>query len=348
MLKRVPGLTLIIDVSNILFRVAVVQKMKNPYAAGATPEDLVGLCMHISLLSIAKWHEKFKPDFVIFAFEGGNNWRKAYTKKNELSVRRQYKGNRVIDPAMAHFYELLTSFQETMSKHTSVSCLSVPETEADDVIGAYCQLTEGTGEKVIILSGDRDFTQLLKMEHVSLVEPDKGTFRNTPKDKEYQPDIDYWLFLKCIRGDTGDNVASSYPNVRETKLKAAFVDPFKRVNLMNETWKDENGTVHRVGDLFEHNRVLMDLTAQPDDIRCTLLEGVASQVGEIGQYSHFHFLRFLGKYKLEEVAKSIGRFIDMLSNNQRFLNGSKQRATDFAKAAPPVEAVGSQTTGLLF
>lgn len=345
MLPRTPGLTLIIDVSNILFRVAAVQKNK-PFSQGATPEDLVGLCMHISLLSIAKWYEKFKPDFVIFAFEGGNNWRKEYTKQHSM-IRRQYKGNRVIDPAMAHFYELMDSFKETMSQHTSVSCISVPGTEADDVIGAYCQLTEGTGETVLVLSGDRDFVQLLKMSHVRLVEPDRGTFRNQPSDKEYQADLDYWLFLKCVRGDGGDNVPSSYPNVRETKVKEAYADPYKRLNFMNERWKDEHGTEHRVGDLFEHNRVLMDLTAQPDDLRCNLLEEVVKQVPPAGQYSHFHFLRFLGKYQLHEVAKGVNRFIDMLSNNQRFLNGSKIRATDFAKSTPPVEAASS-TKGLVF
>lgn len=289
------------------------------------PEDLVGLCMHISLQSIAKWYNKFKPDFIIFAFEGGDNWRKEYTKQH--NHRRQYKANRVYDPEMAHFYELLGAFKEVMSSHTSACCLCVPTTEADDVISAYCQLTEGTGENVIILSGDRDFTQLLKMSHVKLVEPDKGTLRNTPADKYYQEDLDYWLFLKCIRGDSGDNVPSAFPKVRETKIKEAYSDPFKRVNFMNERWIDENKVEHRVGDLFEHNRVLMDLLAQPDDIRVKVLEGVAEQVTKLGTYSHFHFLRFLGKYKLEEVAKSSARFVEMLSNNQRFLNGSKAKSS---------------------
>lgn len=343
--KRKPDTTLLVDVSNLLFRVAAVQKVSNPFARDAAPEDLVGLCMHISLLSIAKWYNKFRPDFVIFAFEGGDNWRKEYTK--EHNIRRQYKANRVVDPEMAHFYELMASFKETMTKHTSICCLSVPKMEADDAIAAYCQITEGTGENVVIISGDRDFVQLLKMPHVKLVEPDKGKLRNTVDDKEYQADLDYWLFLKCVRGDSGDNVPSAFPKVWETKIKEAYADPFKRVNFMNTRWVDENKTDNRVGDLFEHNRVLMDLTAQPDALRVELLEAVVEQVGALGTYSHFHFMRFLGKYKLEEVAKGMNKFIDLLANNQRFHNGSKARSAEVA-VDKPASVEAKPIAGLVF
>lgn len=348
MLPRRPDVTLVIDVANILFRVASVQtsgyQKSQGNLADLDPEDLVGLCMHISLQSIAKWYKLYKPDFVVFAFEGGDNWRKSYTKEHNLI--RQYKGNRVVDPAMAHYYELIASFKETMSNHTSICCLAIPGMEADDAIAAYSQLTEGTGEEVVIISGDRDFTQLLKMGHVKLVEPDRGKLRNTPDDKEYQPDIDYWLFLKCIRGDSGDNVPSAYPRVRETRIKEAYADPYARVNFMNESWVDEHKVTRRVGDLFEHNQVLMDLAKQPLPLREHLLLTTAQQVADIKHYSHFHFLRFLGKFKLTRVAEEANRFVDLFSNNQRFLNGSKERKE------PPAQAFNSapakQPEGLIF
>lgn len=349
MLPRKPDLTLIIDVSSILFKIAAVQttgyqaSKSSQYAGELDPQDLVGLCMHISLQSIHKWFRLYKPDFVIFAFEGGSNWRKQYTKEHNLN--RQYKGNRVVDPAMAHYYELIDSFKETMSQHTSVCCLSVPDMEADDAIAAYCQLTDQTGEQVVIISSDRDFVQLMKMPHVKLIEPEKGKLRNTIDDKEHQADLDYWLFLKCIRGDAGDNVASAFPRVRETKIKEAYADPYKRVNFMNEKWVDEHNVEHRVGDLFEHNRVLVDLACQPEKLRESLLLQTKAQVGTIKNYSHFHFLRFLGKYKLTKVAEEANRFVDLFSNNQLFLNGSKLRTE--ASIVKNTETP-TQLTGLLF
>lgn len=318
-------LTLVYDVSSILFRVAVMQK-QNPYAKTADGDDIVSLCMHISLISMLKWHNKFKPDFVVFAFEGGNNWRKKYTAAPENIVRQGYKANREYDPNMAHLYELLDSFKVAMKGHTSICCLDVESTEADDSIAVYVQQNAKEGEEIFIISGDKDFIQLLKEPGVKLIDPDTGKARNQPGDKDYQEDLDYWLFLKCIRGDSGDHVPSAFPRVRETKVKQAYHNEYERINFMNTTWdfKDEKDVEHRyrVGDLFEQNKILMSLYDQPQEIRTLLEETVKAQTAEIGNYSHFHFLRFLEEHKLNKIRQTSTQFADFLSTNQRFLKGT--------------------------
>jgi 5'-3' exonuclease len=338
-MKRTPGKkrSLVVDISNILFRVASVQK-QSPFGAGdVDPQDLVGLCMHIALQSIYKYYEKFRPDIVVFAFEGGSNWRKEYTA--EARSRLAYKGNRAYDPAMEHFYKLMESFKETMSAHTSIICLSVPGMEADDSIAAYTQLNASEEHEVVIISGDRDFTQLTRDKNVHLINPDNGKPRNQPGDKAYEPDIEYWLFLKCVRGDMGDYVPSAFPRVRETKIKAAYLNEYDRINFMNSLWseqtRDENGrpefhddgsakmTQYRVGDLYEENKILVDLRAQPEPLRTYLLDEVTAQTEKVGNYSHFHFLRFLNEFRLSNVAQNATKFADMFSHNQRFRKGEK-------------------------
>ena len=143
-------LTTIFDISSILYRVAAVQKAKN--FDNLPAEDLVGLCMHISLQSIKKWYDKYQPDKVVFAFEGGSNWRKTYTAEKTGEVRLQYKANRVMDPAMAHLYKLIDSFYDTIKAHTSILCLKVPTLEADDVIAGYCQKYASQDNQVFIIS----------------------------------------------------------------------------------------------------------------------------------------------------------------------------------------------------
>lgn len=332
-MKKIPKSTLIFDISNILFRVSAVQKI-SPHARDASPEDLVGLCMHISLMSIIKWYNKFKPEFVVFAFEGGNNWRKEYTKKH--SSRLQYKGNRVVDPEMAHFYELINAFKTTIKENTSICCLSIDTMEADDAIAGYCQLYAGDDHEIMIVSGDKDFIQLLKLPNVYLVNPDNGKLRNQVGDKDYQEDIDYWLFLKCIRGDGGDNVPSAYPRVRETKIKKAYENDYDRANFLNETWvkKDPilqpdgsfliNEETFKVGDLYKENVVLLDLYSQPPEQRKLLEEGIKQQVNDLGTYSHFKFLKFLHKFDLQRIADDSKRFIDMFVNNQNFMNAKNE------------------------
>jgi hypothetical protein len=216
--------------------------------------------------------------------------------------------------------------------------------EADDAIAAYCQLYARHDHDIYIISGDRDFTQLLSLPGVKLVNPDNGKLRNQPGDKDYEPDLDYWIFKKCIRGDGGDNVPSAYPKVRETRIRKAYENQYERVNFMNEVWVekkpllDDQGNQlfdaegkplaveikHRVGDLYEHNIVLMDLYKQPADQRMILEEGVKMQVENINNYSHFHFLRFLGEFRLQKVSEEAIRFVDMLANNQRFLKDEKK------------------------
>lgn len=337
--------TLIIDVSNILFRVSAMQKA-GPYGKEASVEDLVGMSFHVSLQSIFKYYNKYNPDFLVFAFDGDRNWRKDYTAK--MKSRLPYKGNRVRDPEMEHYYRLLKEFRTTISLYTSICCISVDTLEADDVIAGFCQLFASPQHEVVIVSGDKDFTQLLKIPGVTLINPDDGKPRNQPTSKEYEPDIDYWIFKKCIRGDGGDNVPSAWPRVRETKIKKAYMSDYDRANFMNERWSqpqfevhpqtglptpvmeaDESGNlvqkvnVYRVGDLFEENVVLMDLSKQPPEQRSLIEESVKEQVEKTSTYSHFQFLRFLSNNDLRRVQEDAMKFIDMFTNNQRFLKGEK-------------------------
>lgn len=357
-MQKMPSKTLIFDVSNILFRVASVQKYSNPFARDVSPEDLVGLCMHISIQSIYRWYSKYRPDFVVFAFEGGSNWRKTYTA--EVKARKAYKGNRVADPEMAHYYELINSFREVMQAHTSICCLKIDHMEADDSIAGFCQLYARDDHEIFIVSGDRDFTQLLKLPGVRLVDPATGKLRNQPKDKDYAEDIDYWLFTKCVRGDMGDYVPSAFPKVRETRIRKAYESQYERANFMNEKWVEkvvemqQDGTIlssevtHRVGDLFNQNVLLLDLYQQPEPHRTELLEGVKAQVAELGHYSHFHFLRFLEAYKLNKLRDEAMKYVELFANNQRFLKGEKapQKTLNKQERAEVDENVGAEVINL--
>jgi hypothetical protein len=342
-------ISMVFDISSILYRVAAVQKAKNYDNLPA--EDLVGLCMHVSLQSIKRWYEKYHPDKVIFAFDSANNWRKKYTAARSVTIPKQYKENRVVDPTMAHLYKLLGEFYETMKAHTSISCIKVETLEADDIIAGYAQKFASPDHTVLILSSDKDFIQLLKNPNVKLINPEDGKLRNQPGDKHYEENLDYWLFVKCVRGDAGDNVHSAFPKVRETKIKAAFDDEFARTNFMNEQWGDyseeeakilvENklfNTVdevlalkkYRVGDLFEQNKTLMSLFDQPAEIRSLLFSEIEKQLSTTSTYNHFHFLTFCGKYKLEKVADDAAKFLSLFSCNQTTLAaGPKQRPADF-------------------
>jgi hypothetical protein len=144
------------------------------------------------------------------------------------------------------------------------------------------------------------------------------------------------LFLKCIRGDTGDNVFSAYPGapIKGSKnrvgLTEAFEDRDKRGfnwnNLMLQRWTDHNEQEHKVLDDYERNRTLIDLTCQPDDIKATVDAAIREQVShrDVGQVG-MHFLKFCGKYelvKLSEFAEPISRWMN--ETYKGVLNDSSQ------------------------
>lgn len=298
---------MIIDTANILFRVHAAKS----YNKGPADADAAGLAMHISLNTIKSFYKKHQPDQLAVVFEGGKNWRKTYTASDECISKRGYKANRVKDASMVPFFELIKGFEELAREHTSLVCLSNPILEGDDLIGGYARRFAEAGDEVIILSGDKDFVQLLKYPNITLINPDNG------KPREIE-DPDFFMFEKCFRGDKGDNVMSAYPRVRVDRLKRAYNDDYELTKIMNETWsftdpETQVETVFTVQDLFIENNLLMNLEAQPDFVQAAINETLDHELVHHGKFSHFHFMKFCGKYELNSIAEQAASFAEMFS-----------------------------------
>jgi hypothetical protein len=128
-----------------------------------------------------------------------------------------------------------------------------------------------------------------------------------------------------MRGDSTDNVFSAYPGVRtkgsknKVGLIEAYADREKQGyqwnNLMLQRWSDHNEVEHRVREDYERNRILIDLTAQPQEIKdkvdASIREGVrtttTSQVG-------IHFMRFCGKYDLTKISEQAETYAKWLNS----------------------------------
>jgi hypothetical protein len=76
---------------------------------------------------------------------------------------------------------------------------------------------------------------------------------------------------------------------------------------------DQNEREMNVGKLFAENKLLMDLTAQPDYIQELIDVTVDMAVEDPGKYSHFHFLRFCKKFELGQISQNLERYMPMLS-----------------------------------
>jgi hypothetical protein len=83
---------------------------------------------------------------------------------------------------------------------------------------------------------------------------------------------------------------------------------------MLQKFVDHEGLEHRVREDFQRNRALIDLTAQPEDMKQKFDQRIRESVRvtttpQVG----VHFLRFCGKYKLEKLSQNAETFSKWLN-----------------------------------
>jgi len=85
---------------------------------------------------------------------------------------------------------------------------------------------------------------------------------------------------------------------------------------MLQRWVDHNGEEHRVLDDYSRNVALIDLSAQPSDVKANvdaaILESVNTEVpSQIGT----HFLKFCGKYDLVRISEQSQSIVSWLKKS---------------------------------
>jgi len=310
---------LLIDTANTFFRAR-----HSAYRAADT-EEKVAFAIHVTLGSINKAWRDQEANHVIFCLEG-RSWRKDYYepyKKNRSVARSALtESEQKEDEAFWSAFDDLHGF---LKDKTNCTVLQHPELEADDLIAGWIQ--SHPDDEHVIVSSDTDFYQLLaenvkqyngisdELHTLDGIFDKKGERVIDKKTKEPKqiPDPEYILFKKCMRGDPTDNIFSAFPGVREkgsknkVGLQEAFEDKKRKGynwnNLMLQRWVDHNEVEHRVLDDYERNRVLVDLTAQPDEIKAKIAETIAGGMTvKQQQMIGAQFLKFCGKYNLVKLS----------------------------------------------
>jgi 5'-3' exonuclease len=320
---------LIVDTANTFFRARHgAHRLSDTW-------DKLGFAMHITLASVNKCWREQKAEHVIFCLEG-RSWRKDFYKpyKNNRSVARAAK-TEAEQEEDALFWESFDNLTKFLAEKTNCTVLQHPELEADDLIAGWIQ--SHPEDHHTIISSDSDYYQLLnynvnqfngiteELHTIDGIFDKKGKVVLDSKTKEPKkiPDPQWILFEKCIRGDKSDNVFSAYPGVRVkgTKNKVGLLEAFEDKekqgfawnNLMLQRWIDPNDVEHKVKDDYERNRTLIDLTAQPEDIRTKITETITS--GAVQKSSPMigaQFLKFCGKYDLIKLSDNASNIAEWL------------------------------------
>ena len=97
-------------------------------------------------------------------------------------------------------------------------------------------------------------------------------------------------------------------------------------NLMLQRWTDHDGQEHRVLDDYTRNKQLIDLTAQPDEVKHKVDSAIREQVShkDIGQVG-VRFMKFCGKFDLQKISEQAEQYAQWLNTiYQGVLNDNSQ------------------------
>lgn len=317
-------------------------------------DSMIGMSMHMILNSMKKEFTNFKASHAVF-FTEGRSWRKdVYPgyKANRTLMHAQKTQQEQEDSAMLiEAFSDLTAYIDTK---TNISMIQHPQAEADDMIHVWIEMHPN--DEHILISTDSDFIQLLRFPNVTIYDPVRdilirrdGVFSDNGKeerlaftitsdakikvgkpDPNFVPEPDWYefaLFLKCIRGDKGDNIFTAYPKVRvngtrnTVGIREAYLDRetqgYAWTNFMQQRWVDHESVEHVVKDKYQFNRKLIDLTQIPDELRTKFVARINETTGrknvpapEIGM----GFMKFCKTWDLQKIGAFPEQFMPMMKS----------------------------------
>jgi 5'-3' exonuclease len=306
-----------------------------------------GMGLHTILSSIRKAWRSFNGDHVVVCLEG-RSWRKSiYPEyKAHRIVKENLKTTREREED-DYFFSTMDELVKFFESKTNITVLKQNPLEADDWIAGW--IANHPDDNNIIISTDSDFVQLLSSNVIiydgvrDLTLTTEGVYDDKSRKLEFslksdsklsigdpnpdfEPEANWWqkaLFFKIIRGDKGDNIMSAYPGVRENSvnkpsLQSAYEDRtakgFNWNNLMMQTWKDHLGETRKVSDCYALNKVLIDLTAQPEEIKTLMAEKIKEAVNrEPRRQVGIWLMRFCDEHQLVNIGKNVKEYSDYMS-----------------------------------
>ena len=273
-------------------QIAVANLMMNLKMNNSKTVD-ESMVRHMILNSIRMYRKEHHDEYgeVVLTWDSKHSWRRDYYPEYKAGRR---KGREESDLNWDDIFGTLNKIRNEIKENFPYKYLEVFGAEADDIIGFLCE--ENRDEKILIISGDKDFIQLQKYPNVT---------QWSPITKKQVNGFDPTIYLKehILKGDTSDGV----PNVLSPDN--TFTDGLRQRPLSRkkiQSWligggSDWNDEVKRN---FQRNLTLIDLTKTPEELKNQIrLEYNNAPHGDRSKLLNYFMI-----YKLRELTDNIGDF----------------------------------------
>lgn len=284
---------ILLDLSQVMISNIMAQ-------VGSSHVDAVqpDLVRHMVINTIRTLKTKFGPEYgdLVIAADDRKYWRR--------EMFPPYKGTRKADREKSgidwHFlFDTLNQIKEEIKENFPYPVIQVEGAEADDVIGTlvmkYGEILN-SGEKILILSGDKDFVQLQKYGNVTQYDPVR-------KKEMTAANPEMFLQHLVLAGDRGDGV----PNVlspdnclidgqrqkalRETRIEQILSQPFESLpEDIQRNWK--------------RNQMLIDLHYIPNNVQ----QNVVAEYNQQRNKPRNKIFNYFIKHKMKLLMENINDF----------------------------------------
>lgn len=254
---------------------------------------------HMVLNAIRSYKQKFGPEYgeLIIACDNTNYWRKhkfPYYKANRKKAIAESEMN------WKSIFECMNKIRSELKEFFPYRVIDVESAEADDIIAtlvAEFGLSINTGEKILILSGDKDFIQLHTYANVKQYDPVKKKWIS-------HNDPNAFLVEHIMKGDASDGIPNILSDddcfVTGTRQKPLTA---KRMTSLINTIPDKDYD-QRTYRNFCRNRELIDLSYIPEKIKESVLSQYCNQAGK----DRSKLMNYFIANKLKNLTEYISEF----------------------------------------
>ena len=258
-----------------------------------TKEPDENMVRHMILNSIRMYRTQFHNEYgeVVLTYDSKHYWRRDYFPNYKAGRR---KGREKSDLDWDVIFGVLNKIKAEFKDNLPYKYMEVYGAEADDIIATLCK--HFPDDKVMIVSGDKDFIQLQKYPNVSQYSPILKKYVNG-----HNPDT--YIKEHILKGDTSDGV----PNVLSPDN--TFVDGLRQRPLGKK--KIENWLDIDIDDLqdevkrnYQRNDTLINLDKIPEELEKEIM--VEFDEAPCGDRSKL--LNYFIQSRLKNLTETIGEF----------------------------------------
>ena len=266
---------------------------------GGRKEIEPDLVRHMVLNSLRGYRSRFSDEYgeLVLCYDDKTNWRRDVFPNYKHSRRKDRKESKL---DWNSIFDTLHLIRDELNEFFPYKVLQVENAEADDIIASivfHVAKEPKNYEKVLILSGDKDFIQLQQHNFVS---------QYSPTQKKFINGVDPTTYIKThiLQGDRSDGV----PNFLSPDN--TFVDELRQRPISKRklaTWIELNPEDFCNEDMMRNihrNRTLIDLNYIPEE----LVNKCIQTYLDMPDGDRKQLLNYFIKYKLKNLMENIGDF----------------------------------------